>query len=84
MGGGESITSCPWTTVAEGLRHAHRRARAATQTNDALYLSIDMDAADAAFATGVSASGSAMTAREIRVVAAIAIPPTDGADVMEL
>ncbi|HEX8375675.1 MAG TPA: formimidoylglutamase [Geminicoccaceae bacterium] len=60
---------------------------AATRDADALYLSIDMDAADAAFAPGVSASGiGGLTAREmIELVAAIAIhPKLIGADVMEL
>jgi arginase family enzyme len=60
---------------------------AATRNADALYLSIDMDAADAAFAPGVSASGiGGLTAREmIELVATIAIhPKLIGADVMEL
>ena len=59
----------------------------ATRSADALYLSIDMDAVDAAFAPGVSASGiGGITAREmIELVAAIAIhPKLIGADVMEL
>ena len=59
----------------------------ATRGADALYLSIDMDAVDAAFAPGVSASGiGGITAREmIELVAAIAIhPKLIGADVMEL
>ena len=60
---------------------------AATRDADALYLSIDMDAADAAFAPGVSASGiGGLTAREmIDLVATIASHPLlIGADVMEL
>ena len=54
---------------------------------DALYLSIDMDAVDAAFAPGVSASGiGGITAREmIELVTIIANHPRlIGADVMEL
>ncbi|HEX6747069.1 MAG TPA: agmatinase family protein [Longimicrobium sp.] len=60
---------------------------AATRDADALYLSIDMDAADAAFAPGVSASGiGGLTAREmIDLVTTIASHPLlIGADVMEL
>jgi arginase family enzyme len=54
---------------------------------DALYLSIDLDAADAAFAPGVSASGTGgLSAREmIGLVAALAAHPLlVGADLMEL
>lgn len=53
---------------------------------DALYLSIDMDAADAAFAPGVSAPGTGgLTAREmIDVVRTVAGDPRlVGADIME-
>jgi len=60
---------------------------AATRDADALYLSIDVDAVDAAFAPGVSASGiGGITAREmIELVATIAThPKLIGADVMEL
>ncbi|HSU12647.1 agmatinase family protein [Longimicrobium sp.] len=60
---------------------------AATRDADALYLSIDMDAADAAFAPGVSATGiGGLTAREmIDIVTTIAShPKLIGADVMEL
>lgn len=60
---------------------------AATLNADALYLSIDMDAADAAFAPGVSASGiGGITAREmIELVSIVAgHPKLIGADVMEL
>ena len=60
---------------------------AAARDADALYLSIDLDAADAAFTPGVSASGiGGLTAREmIELVAAIAThPKLIGADVMEL
>jgi formimidoylglutamase len=59
---------------------------AATRGADALYLSIDMDAADAAFAPGVSASGiGGLSAREmIELVTTIASHPLlVGADVME-
>jgi formimidoylglutamase len=60
---------------------------AATRDADALYLSIDLDAVDAAFAPGVSASGiGGITAREmIELVATIASHPRlVAADVMEL
>jgi len=59
----------------------------ATRGADALYLSVDLDAADAAFAPGVSASGiGGIAAREmIELVTAVASRPTlIGADVMEL
>ena len=54
---------------------------------DALYLSIDLDAIDGAFAPGVSATGiGGLTAREaIEIVSTIAShPKLIGADVMEL
>jgi formimidoylglutamase len=54
---------------------------------DALYLSVDLDAADAAFAPGVSASGiGGLSAREmIALVSTIAADPRlIGADLMEL
>lgn len=60
---------------------------AATRDADALYLSIDMDAVDAAFAPGVSATGiGGFTAREmIELVSTIAShPKLIAADVMEL
>ena len=60
---------------------------AATKDADALYLSIDMDAVDAAFAPGVSAAGiGGLTAREaIDLVATVAShPKLVGADLMEL
>jgi guanidinopropionase len=60
---------------------------AATRDADALYLSIDMDAVDAAYAPGVSASGiGGITAREmIELVTIVAGHPNlIGADVMEL
>ena len=60
---------------------------AATRDADALYLSIDLDAVDAAFAPGVSASGiGGLTAREmIELVATIATHPSlIAADLMEL
>lgn len=60
---------------------------AATLNADALYLSIDIDAVDAAFAPGVSASGiGGITAREmIELVSIISgHPKLIGADVMEL
>jgi formimidoylglutamase len=59
----------------------------ATRNADALYLSIDLDAADAAFAPGVSASGiGGIAAREmIELVTTLATHPTlIGADLMEL
>lgn len=58
----------------------------ATSGADALYLSIDMDAADAAFAPGVSAPGTGgLSAREmIEIVRTVAADPRlVGADVME-
>jgi agmatinase len=60
---------------------------AATRDADALYLSIDIDAADAAFAPGVSATGiGGLTAREmIELVSTIAShPKLVGADLMEV
>jgi formiminoglutamase len=67
-------------TAAAALAVAARDA-------DAVYLSIDMDAVDAAFAPGVSASGiGGITAREmIELVRTIAAHPgLTGADVMEV
>lgn len=58
----------------------------ATAGADALYLSIDMDAADAAYAPGVSAPGTGgLTSREmIDVVRTVAADPRlVGADIME-
>jgi formimidoylglutamase len=58
----------------------------ATTGADALYLSIDMDAADAAYAPGVSAPGTGgLTSREmIDVVRTVATDPRlVGADIME-
>jgi len=60
---------------------------AATRDADALYLSIDLDAADGAFAPGVSAPGiGGLTAREmIELVQAVAgHPQLLAADIMEL
>ena len=79
------------TTVEEVETHgAAKAARAAlyrgTEGADALYLSVDMDAVDAAFAPGVSAAGiGGLTAREmIAVVREVAADPRlVGADVME-
>lgn len=54
---------------------------------DAVYLSVDLDAADAAFAPGVSAAGiGGLTAREmIEIVRTVSADPRlVGADVMEL
>jgi len=69
---------------------AERVAKAAlyraTAGADALYLSVDMDAADAAFAPGVSAAGiGGLTAREmITLVRTVAADPRlVGADIME-
>lgn len=59
----------------------------ATGGADALYLSVDLDAADAAYAPGVSAPGAGgLTAREmIALVGALAADPRlVGADLMEL
>jgi formimidoylglutamase len=59
----------------------------AARDADALYLSVDLDAVDAAFAPGVSATGiGGITAREmIDLVAAIARhPKLIGADLMEV
>ncbi len=58
----------------------------ATEGADALYLSIDMDAADAAYAPGVSAPGTGgLTSREmIDIVRTVAIDPRlVAADIME-
>ena len=79
------------STVEDVQAHgAGTAARAAlyraTTGADALYLSIDMDAADAAFAPGVSAPGTGgLTSREmIEVVRAVAADPRlVGADIME-
>jgi formimidoylglutamase len=74
--------------AAKGAANAAKAALyAATRDADALYLSVDMDAADAAFAPGVSASGiGGLTAREmIDLVATIAShPKLVAADVMEV
>ena len=74
--------------AAQGAAAAARAALdAATRDADALYLSIDLDAADAAFAPGVSATGiGGLTAREvIDLVSTIATEPKlIGADLMEL
>ncbi len=80
------------TTVEEIETHgAARAAKAAlyraTEGADALYLSVDLDAADAAFAPGVSAAGTGgLTAREmIEIVRTVAADPRlVGADLMEL
>jgi formimidoylglutamase len=79
-------------TVEEIETHgAAKAARAAlyraTAGADAIYLSVDVDAADAAFAPGVSAAGpGGLTAREmIALVREVAADPRlVGADVMEL
>ena len=79
------------TTVDEVQAHgAAKAARAAlyraTSGADAFYLSIDMDAADAAYAPGVSAAGiGGLTAREMIdiVRAAAADPRLVAADIME-
>jgi formimidoylglutamase len=66
---------------------ARRAVREVVQDADCLYLSIDLDVADAAVAPGVSAPGTGgLTARElIALVAEIAgVPTLVGADVMEL
>ena len=69
------------------LAVAKAALHAATRDADALYLSVDIDAADAAFAPGASAAGpGGLTAREmIEIVAAIAShPKLVAADLMEL
>ncbi len=69
------------------VRAAKSALDAAARDADALYLSIDIDAADAAFAPGVSATGvGGLTTREmIDVVSTIAThPKLIGADLMEL
>jgi len=79
------------TTVEEVETHgAMRAAKAATYIAtgdaDAFYLSIDMDAADAAFAPGVSAPGvGGLSGREmIGIVRTLATDPRlIGADIME-
>jgi formimidoylglutamase len=79
------------TTVDDVEAHgAARAAKAALYTAtsgaDALYLSIDMDAADAAFAPGVSAAGiGGLTAREMiaLVRTIVSDPRLVGADIME-
>ncbi len=72
---------------AQGAAHAAGAALAAvTAGADALYLSVDLDAADAAFAPGVSAPGvGGLTSREmIALVKAVAADPRlVGADLME-
>ncbi|HYH82598.1 MAG TPA: formimidoylglutamase [Longimicrobium sp.] len=74
--------------AAKGAVNAAKAALyAATRDADALYLSVDLDAADAAFAPGVSASGiGGLMAREmIELVSTIANhPKLIGADLMEL
>ena len=70
---------------AEGV--AREALDAVAGDADALYLSIDLDATDAAFAPGVSASGiGGLTAREIiEIVRTLAAHPMlVGADLMEL
>src|SRR5690606_18895090 len=79
------------TTVEEvealGAAGAAARALAAVGECDALYLSVDLDAADAAVAPGVSAAGvGGLSAREmIALVRALAADPRLlAADLMEL
>lgn len=73
---------------ARGARAVAREAlEAVTSDCDALYLSVDLDAADAAVAPGVSAAGvGGLSAREmIELVATVAAHPRlVGADIMEL
>ncbi len=79
------------TTVDEVEAHGAARAAGAALSTaaagaDALYLSIDMDAADAAFAPGVSAAGiGGLSAREmIALVKTVAADPRlVAADLME-
>lgn len=79
------------TTVDDVQAHGAARAAkaalyAATAGADALYLSIDMDAADAAYAPGVSAAGiGGLSSREmIDLVRAVATDPRlVAADIME-
>jgi formimidoylglutamase len=74
--------------AANGAAETARAAlQVAAEGADALYLSIDIDAVDAAFAPGVSATGiGGLTAREmIEIVSTIAThPKLIGADLMEL
>jgi len=74
-------------SVKGAVNTAKAALYAATSDADALYLSIDVDAADAAFAPGVSATGvGGLTAREmIELVGTIASHPRlIGADLMEV
>jgi formimidoylglutamase len=74
--------------AANGAAETARAAlQVATRGADALYLSVDIDAVDAAFAPGVSATGiGGLTAREmIEIVSTLAThPKLIGADLMEL
>jgi formimidoylglutamase len=85
----QRITLADVDEIAERGAHAvamEALARVATDA-DALYLSIDLDAADAAFAPGVSAAGiGGLSAREmISMVRTIAADPRlVGVDIMEL
>jgi formimidoylglutamase len=86
---GQGIRAITMEEVAkEGAVQCARAALdAATRDADALYVSIDIDAVDAAFAPGVSAAGiGGLTAREmIDLVRTIATHPRlVGIDLMEL
>lgn len=82
-----------WLYEVEDVAHlgAATAAREAVErimnAADALYLSVDLDAADAAFAPGVSAAGvGGLTSRELLTIVrtAAADPRLVGADLMEL
>ena len=85
---GQGVNVVPLEEVEAhgGERVAKAALYRATTGADALYLSVDMDAADAAFAPGVSAAGiGGLTAREmIALVRTVSIDPRlVGADIME-
>lgn len=86
---GRGIRTITMEEVAKqgAVQSAKAALYAATRDADALYVSIDLDAIDAAFAPGVSAAGiGGLTAREaIEMVQTIAShPKLIGADLMEL
>ena len=86
---GEGIKAITMEEVAKqgAVQCAKAALHAATRDADALYVSIDVDAVDAAFAPGVSAAGiGGLTAREmIDLVQTIAThPKLVGIDLMEL
>lgn len=85
--GAQRIHLVPVDDLSRGAAAMAGEALDAIGDVDALYLSIDLDAIDAAYAPGVSATGiGGLTAREaIGLVAALAgHPRLIGADLMEL